>query len=603
MTRSVDPPAPDAPGRITYALRMYDLLITNGTIVDGSGGEPFVGDIAIRDGRIVGVGAPGSQGADAAEILDATGLLVTPGFVDIHTHYDGQVTWDPYLTPSSWHGVTTVVMGNCGVGFAPVHPDKRRWLVELMEGVEDIPGTALTEGMRWGWESFPEYLDFLDTMPRAVDVGAQVAHGPVRAYVMGDRGANNEPASPDDVEAMAAIVKEAIVAGALGFSTSRTLMHKALDGTPVPGTYADEAELFGIGKALAELDAGLFEVSPSGVAGENDGAFPEEVEWMRRLAKTIGRPVTFAMTQSNGAPELYKQVLAEAAAAAADGAKLVPQVAGRASGLLFGLDTTYHPFSGRPTYAGLAALPAAQKLERLRDPDVRAAILAERDGNSIGGILERMADRVWPFDERVDYEPPAEESVGYIAASAGRQADDVLYDMIVGAGPEQLFMVPMLNYASNSFEPLREMITHPNVVLGLADGGAHCAIICDASIPTTMLTHWTRDRTRGEKLPLPLVVRRQTRDTAELYGLLDRGVLAPGYKADVNVIDYENLRLHQPEIVYDLPGDARRLVQRADGYVATIVRGEVVLRDGEPTGALPGKVLRGAQPAPVEQHA
>jgi N-acyl-D-aspartate/D-glutamate deacylase len=578
---------------------MYDLLITNGTIIDGSGGEPYAGDVAITDGHIVGIGAPGSQGTEAREVIDAAGLIVTPGFVDIHTHYDGQVTWDPYLTPSSWHGVTTVVMGNCGVGFAPVLPDKRTWLVELMEGVEDIPGTALTQGMQWGWETFPEYLTFLESLPHAIDVGAQVAHGPVRAYVMGDRGAHNEPATPDDVARMAAIVKDAIASGALGFSTSRTLMHKALDGTPVPGTFADEAELFGIGQALAELDAGLFEVSPSGVAGENDGAFPEEVEWMSRLAKKIGRPVTFAMTQSHGAPRAYKAVLAAAEAAAADGAQIVPQIAGRASGLLFGLDTTYHPFSGRPSYTALAALPAAEKLERLRDPAVRAAILAERDEAGIGSLLERMADRIWPFTEAVDYEPPVEDSVGHIAERSGTSPDHVLYDMILSGSPQQLFMVPMLNYADNSFEPLREMLTHPNAVLGLADGGAHCAIICDASIPTTMLTHWTRDRTRGEKLPLPLVVKAQTRDTATLYGLLDRGLLAPGYKADVNIIDYDNLRLHQPEISYDLPGGARRLVQRADGYVATIVNGEVVLRHGEPTGALPGRVLRGAQPAPA----
>jgi N-acyl-D-amino-acid deacylase len=578
---------------------MYDLLITNGTIVDGSGGEPFTGDVAITGDRIAAVGAPGSLGTEAREVIDATGLLVTPGFVDIHTHYDGQVTWDPHLTPSSWHGVTTVVMGNCGVGFAPVHPEKRRWLVELMEGVEDIPGTALTEGMRWGWETFPEYLDFLESMPRAIDVGAQVAHGPVRAYVMGDRGAGNEVATPDDIAAMSAIVKEAIAAGALGFTTSRTMMHKALDGTPVPGTFADEAELFGIGQALAELKAGLFEVSPNGVAGENDTAVPQEVEWMGRLAKAIDRPVTFAMTQSNGAPRLYKEVLAAAEAAAAAGATLVPQVAGRASGLLFGLDTTYHPFSGRPTYAALADLPAGEKLARLKDPAVRAAILGERDENPMGSLLERMADRIWPFTDDVDYEPPVEESVGHIAEREGRRTDEVLYDMIVSSEAEQLFMVPMLNYADNSFEPLREMLTHPNVVLGLADGGAHCAIICDASIPTTMLTHWTRDRKRGEKLPLPLVVKRQTRDTAELYGLRDRGLLAAGYKADVNIIDYENLRLHKPEIVYDLPGDARRLVQRADGYVATILSGEVVMREGEPTGAMPGRVLRGAQPQPA----
>jgi N-acyl-D-aspartate/D-glutamate deacylase len=367
----------------------------------------------------------------------------------------------------------------------------------------------------------------------------------------------------------------------------------------VPGTFADEAELFGIGQALAELGAGLFEVSPNGVAGENDTAVPEEVEWMGRLAKAIDRPVTFAMTQSNGAPALYKDVLAAAEAAAASGATLVPQVAGRASGLLFGLDTTYHPFSGRPTYAGLADLSASDKLERLRDPDVRAAILAERDASGMASLLERMADRIWPFTDEVDYEPPVEDSVGHLAARTGRTPDEVLYDMIVSSSPQQLFMVPMLNYAENSFEPLREMLTHPNVVLGLADGGAHCAIICDASIPTTMLTHWTRDRSRGDKLPLPLVVKRQTCDTATLYGLLDRGLLAPGYKADVNVIDYDNLRLHQPEICYDLPGGARRLVQRADGYVATIVNGEVVLRDGEPTGALPGRVLRGAQQLPA----
>jgi N-acyl-D-aspartate/D-glutamate deacylase len=583
---------------------MHDLLITDGTVVDGSGGEPFTADVAVADGRITGVGEPGSLGTTARETIDAAGLLVTPGFVDIHSHYDGQVTWDPYLTPSSWHGVTTVVMGNCGVGFAPVHPDKREWLVALMEGVEDIPGTALTEGMRWGWESFPEYLDFIASMPHVMDVGTQIAHGPVRAYVMGERGARNEPASADDIARMAALVKEAIAAGALGFTTSRTSLHKALDGTPVPGTFANDDELFGIGAALGELGAGLFEVAPAGVAGDDDEGLPHEVAWMRRLSHAIGRPVTFGMTQSNTAPRLYQEILAEARAAAAAGDQVVPQVAGRASGLLFGLDTTYHPFAGRPTYAAMAGLAPAEKLARLRDPAVRAAILAEADAPGAPSLLERMADRIWPFTDAVDYEPPLEESVGHIAARTGRTPAEVLYDMIVAGTADELFMIPVNNYADNTFDALREMLTHPNAVLGLSDGGAHCAIICDASIPTSMLTHWTRDRTRGEKLPLAFVVKRQTRDTAVLYGLRDRGLLAPGYKADLNVIDYEHLALHKPEMAYDLPGGARRLVQRADGYVATIVSGEVVLRDGEATGALPGRILRGGQSDPqADPHA
>ena len=578
---------------------MHDLLITNGTIVDGSGGDPYVGDIALGGGLIVGIGAPGSQGADAHEVIDATGLLVTPGFVDIHSHYDGQVTWDPYLTPSCFHGVTTVVMGNCGVGFAPVAPDKRQWLSELMEGVEDIPGTALTAGMRWGWETFPEYLDFIDSTPHAMDIGTQIAHAPVRAYVMGERGAQNENASPDDIARMAAIVKEAIAAGALGFSTSRTMLHHALDGTPVPGTFATEDELFGIGNALRELGTGLFEVSPAGVAGEDDDSLPHEVEWMHKLSKTIGRPVTFGMTQGNNDTMLYRRILEATAAAAADGATVIAQVAGRASGLLFGMDTTYHPFKGRPTWDGLAALTADDKLAEMRNASVRTAILEERPENVAMSLLERMADRIWPIGDDLDYEPPLHTSVGAIAARTGRSTGDVLYDMILERPADALFMIPVNNYAHNTFDALHEMITHPQAVLGLADGGAHVAIICDASIPTTMLTHWTRDRTRGPKLSLPFVVKRQTHDTAALYGLHDRGLLCAGYKADVNIIDYDNLRLRMPEMAYDLPGGARRLVQKADGYVATIVSGAVVSRDGAFTGELPGRVLRGARPAPV----
>jgi N-acyl-D-amino-acid deacylase len=574
----------------------YDLVITNATLVDGSGGDTREADIAVRDGFITRVEGKGAlRNAKAGEVIDAAGHLVTPGFVDIHTHYDGQVTWDPYLSPSCWHGVTTAVMGNCGVGFAPVRPSEREWLVELMEGVEDIPGAALKQGMRWGWESFPEYLDFLDQTPRLFDVGTQVPHGPVRAYVMGDRGARNEPASSDDIAQMKAIVRDAISAGALGFSTSRTMLHKALDGEPVPGTYATEPELIGIGRALAELGAGVFECSPSGVAGENDAAFPGELTLLRNVAAAIGRPVAFNLTQSNSAPELYRELLDRAADAARAGVRLAPQVAGRASGLLFGLDTTYHPFAGRPTYAKLAALPRAEKLARLRDPLVRTAILTEADNSAMPSMLDRFPDRIWCLDDRVDYEPSVDTSLGRVAASMACSPAELLYDWMVGGDGSELFNVPMLNYAGNTFDALREMLVHPTSVLGLSDGGAHCAIICDASIPTSMITHWTRDRVRGERLPLEFVVHKQTRQTAELYGMYDRGLVAPGYKGDFNIIDYDALRLHKPETVHDLPGGARRLIQRADGYLATIVAGRVIARDGELTDELPGRIVRGAQ--------
>jgi N-acyl-D-aspartate/D-glutamate deacylase len=574
----------------------YDLVITNATLVDGSGGERRDADIAVRNGLIERVEAKGAlRTAKATEVLDATGHLVTPGFVDIHTHYDGQVTWDPNLSPSCWHGVTTVVMGNCGVGFAPVRPSEREWLVELMEGVEDIPGAALKQGMQWGWESFGEYIEFLDRTPRLFDVGTQVPHGPVRAYVMGERGARNEPATSDDIAQMKMIVRDAIAAGALGFSTSRTMLHKALDGEPVPGTFATEAELVGVARALTELGAGVFEVSPSGVAGENDAAFPGELELLRNVAAATGRPVAFNLTQSNTAPDLFRELLGRAADAAREGIRLAPQVAGRASGLLFGLETTYHPFAGRPSYAALNALSRAEKLARLRDPQVRGAILAEPDNPAMPSMLVRFPDRIWRLDDAVDYEPPVETSLGRVAAAMGCSPADLLYDWMTEGDGTQLFNVPMLNYAGNTFDALREMLVHPTSVLGLSDGGAHCAIICDASIPTSMITHWTRDRVRGERLPLEFVVHKQTRQTAELYGLLDRGLVAPGHRGDFNVIDYDALRLHKPETVHDLPGGARRLVQRADGYVATIVAGQVIARDGELTGALPGRMIRGAQ--------
>jgi N-acyl-D-amino-acid deacylase len=578
---------------------MFDLVITGGTIVDGTGTPPRPADIAVQDGVIARVTEPGGIVGEARESIDANGLLVTPGFVDIHTHYDGQATWDPFLSPSCWHGVTTVVAGNCGVGFAPAAPDKHEWLVGLMEGVEDIPGSALVEGLKWGWESFPEYLDALETMPRIMDIGTQVAHGPVRAYVMGERGANNEPATPEDIEQMATLVGDAVRAGALGFSTSRTLSHRAIDGEPVPGTYAAEDELFGIGRALRDVGAGLFEVAPSGVAGDDHIEPYKEIAWMQRLAKEIERPVTFGMNQTNTSPDEYLDLLDAAAVAAEAGGNLIPQVAGRATGLLFGLETTYHPFINRPTWQKLAGLPLSERLDCLRDPANRAAILSESDPLGRPNILEIYGDRTVVLTDDIDYEPAYEASVAAMAEKSGRTVFEELYDLITDSSAEQLFMIPILNYAHSSLDAVRAMIEHPQAVMGLADGGAHCAIICDASIPTTNVTIWTRDRTRGEKLPLEFIIQKQTRDTARLFGLHDRGVIAEGFKADLNVIDYDNLRVHQPQIVHDLPGGAKRLIQRADGYVATIVSGEVVMRNGEPTEARPGRVVRGEQLAPA----
>ncbi|MCF2527821.1 N-acyl-D-amino-acid deacylase family protein [Yinghuangia soli] len=569
---------------------MHDLVIRGGTVVDGTGAPARTADVAVADGRIAAVGSRSEVGAGRTEI-DADGALVTPGWVDIHTHFDGQVTWDELLTPACWHGVTTVVTGNCGVGFAPCKPDERRRLIELMEGVEDIPGTALHEGMQWAWESFPEYLDFLATRPLVMDFGTQISHGPVRTYVMGERGARNEPATPADIAAMAAIVREAMEAGALGFTTSRTIMHRAIDGEPVPGTYAAEDELFGIGAALKAAGHGVFEVAPAGVAGEDDLAASREVAWMRRLAAAIGRPVAYGMTQSNASPDLYRELLAETQAAADAGAEVWMQVAGRATGLIFSLETTYHPLRGRPSFDALLPLPIAERVARLRDPAVRAAILSESAAKF--SLLATFGDRIVPIGDEVDYEPAYEDSVAARAKREGRAPDAVLYDLMLERDGRRMFMIPILNYADGSLEPVREMLLHPRSVFGLGDAGAHCATISDASMTTTMLTHWARDRSRGDRLPLELAVKKMTADTSALYGLRDRGRIAPGLRADLNVIDLDRLRAHPPEVLYDLPGDCPRLIQRADGYVATAVAGRVTFREGEHTGELPGTLIRG----------
>jgi N-acyl-D-aspartate/D-glutamate deacylase len=576
---------------------MRDLIVRGGTIVDGTGAALFTGDFAVDDGRVSAVGDLG--GERAREEIDADGLVVTPGFVDLHTHYDGQATWDPLLAPSCWHGVTTIVMGNCGVGFAPAHPDQREWLVQLMEGVEDIPGTALHAGINWAWETFPEFLDALDRMPRALDIGTQVPHGAVRAYVMGERGARNEPATSDDIGRMASIVREGMRAGALGFSTSRTILHRAVDGEPVPGTYAAEDELFGLGRVLGELGTGLFELAPAGVMGEDLLAPAKEADWMRRLSAEIGRPVTFAMGQHNLEPDQWRELLARTSEAATEGAQLFGQVSGRPLNLLIGFQTI-HPFSNRPSYQAIADLPLAERIVHLRDAEVRARILAEKAApHPLDAVVGQSADRIFAIGEPPNYEPPESESVRATAARLGRGEDEVLYDLMLGHDGRELLMFAIMGYAHYSLDDMREMILHPQARLGLSDGGAHCGVICDASIPTFMISHWTRDRSRGERLPLELVVRKLARDTAALYGLEDRGVLAPGYKGDLNVIDYDRLDLRLPELVHDLPGGARRLVQQSVGYTAPVVAGQVTFRDGEETGARPGRLVRGARPAPA----
>ena len=576
---------------------MFDLLIRNGTVVDGTGSDRFTADVAITDGVIVAVGS--NLEGEAREVIDATGLLVTPGFVDVHTHYDGQVTWDETLEPTSLHGVTTLVMGNCGVGFAPVKPGTEDWLIQLMEGVEDIPGAALSEGIEWDWETFPEYLDALDKRRWSVDVGTQIPHGSVRAYVMGERGARNEAASPAEIEAMAELVQEAVEAGALGVSTSRTIGHRAMDGEPVPGTFAAEDELFALGRALRDGGGGVFELAPAGAAGLDLVAPMREVDWMRRLSTETGQPVTFAMLQVPGAPDLWKEQMAASLAATEEGARLYPQVAGRPFGVLVGFQTA-HPFMLRPTYQALAHLPIEERVAELQRPEVRAAILSEENAERQGSVHEGVAmlvagmlHNLYVLGDPPNYEPTRERSVGAIAEANGVSAEEVAYDAFLAEDGKALLMAPLYNYVDSNHDVIREQLTHPQAVVGLGDGGAHCGLICDASLPTTMISHWTRDRHRGEQLPLEWVVRKQTKDTAELFGMGDRGTIEVGRRGDINIIDHDKINLRTPELVHDLPAGGRRLIQKAEGYVATIVAGEITRKQGEDTGARPGRLVRG----------
>lgn len=583
---------------------MHDLVIRGGLMVDGTGAEPVEADVAIDNGLITAVGP---DLGEARHEIDARGRWVTPGFVDIHTHYDAQATWDPHLLPSGWHGVTTTVFGNCGVGFAPAKPDRREWLIGLMEGVEDIPGAALSEGIQWNWETFPEYLDALESTPLAMDIGTHVPHGAVRAYVMGERGARNEAATGDDIQKMYQIVREGLEAGALGFSTSRTLGHRASDGEPVPGTFANEDELFGIGQALGDTGLGVFELAAAGAAGEVGGDAPDdalrEIEWMHRLSAEIARPVSFALLQLDSQPDQWRELLDICEKTKVDGANVVAQFAARPFGILSGHQTEANLFLNRPAYAEIAHLPLPERVARLKDPAVRERILgSERveDGPVLGAILDvpEMLWKVFPMGDPPDYEPPPESSIAGIAEKENRPAQEVLYDYMLKDEGRELLLLTFFNYSDGDLGPSLEMIEHDQTVLSLGDGGAHCGIICDASLTTFMLAHWVRDRSRGPRVPLEQSIHRMTQHTAQLYGLLDRGVLAPGYKADVNIIDPEKVQLRRPEMAHDLPSGARRLLQRADGYCATLVSGEVVMQDGNPTEARPGRLIRGHQDAP-----
>ncbi len=571
---------------------MFDTVIRGGTIVDGSGAPRFTGDVGITDGKIAEVG--GKLGAGKREV-DASGALVTPGWVDVHTHYDGQVTWDPYLSPSTDHGVTSVVMGNCGVGFAPVRPDKHDWLISVMEGVEDIPGTVLAEGIQWEWESFPEYLDALARKPRALDVGAQIPHSALRTYVMGERGITHDEATPDDIAQMVQLVREGLSAGALGFSTSRTLIHKYQQRKYPPGTFASPDEILGIARTMGEVGHGVFQMT------SNHTQMETEVPWMAEVARQNRLPVAFALVQTDQTPHTWKKLLAALDEAQAQDIPLYGAVAGRPAGILMAWLGSTHPFMAHPLWQSLAPLSWEQKLARLRDPAVRAQLTDDSAMRKAAEFDSRLAyltqsfHKMYALGAEPDYEPAQEHSIAAIAQRENRSPLQIAYDMLMAQDGKGIIYFPSFNYAYNDLSQLHTQLQHPRTMMSLADGGAHCGYICDVSMPTYMLTHWVRDRKRGPTLPLELMVQRQTRDTAAIYGLHDRGVLQPGYVADVNIIDFDRLRIPPPYVAFDLPAGGRRLVQTAEGYRATFKAGQAIMENGERTGALPGRLLRGPQ--------
>ena len=566
----------------------HDLVIRGGFVVDGSGAPGREADIAIRAGKVVQVGEV--SGARREEI-DAKGKLVAPGFVDIHTHYDGQVTWGDALSPSSNHGVTTAIMGNCGVGFAPVHTHDHDRLIRLMEGVEDIPFPVLAEGLPWNWESFPDYLDSLEDRKFDIDFGAQLPHAALRVYVMGDRGANREDATDADIAAMASLAKSAVKAGALGFSTSRTLNHRTSDGQPTPTLTASEKELTGIAMALGEAGKGVLQF----VSDFNDPQ--KEAAMLRRIVERSGRPLSVSLAQADVAPEGWKLLLGEIEKASAEGLDMRAQVGPRPVGLLLGLELTLNPFSGHPVYQSIANQPFEQRLAALRDPDFRTRLLNDEPDaeNPFVKSILRSFGKMFVLGDPPDYEPTDDKTVAAIARARGTTPEAVALDLMLQDEGRGMLYLPFLNYAQGSLDPVKTMLESPASLPGLSDGGAHVGMICDGSFPTTLLTHWGRDRSRGDTLPLEFLIKRQSHDTAAWVGLKDRGLLKPGYRADLNVIDFDNLTLHTPYIVHDLPAGGRRLMQKADGYEATVVAGEIIQRHGGTTGAKPGRLVRGAR--------
>lgn len=570
-----------------------DMLIRGGTIVDGSGGEPFNGDVAILDGRILAVGR---FDGSADEVIDATGLTVTPGFVDIHTHYDGQAIWSDRLSPSSSHGVTTVVTGNCGVGFAPCRAEDHDRLIRLMEGVEDIPGVVMAEGLSWDWESFPGYLDALEARPRDIDVAALLPHSPLRVFVMGERGARREAATAQDREKMRAITREALDAGAIGFATSRLLIHRTKAGEHIPTYQADVEELKAIAGVMGEAGTGVLQL----VLDAPFASWPEELAHLLAVAEDSGRPATFTLGTANKGEPVWREALRICDEANARGLSISPQVLPRPIGMICGFELSTHPFCLCPSYQAIASLPLSGQLAYLRDPEFRNRMISETpdEGHPLA-MMTRNWDWIFPLSDPPNYEPAAETSIGAQARARGVRPEEVACELLMngGAGDGMLYNT-LGNFYEGELSEIYDLINHPGVVMGLGDGGAHYAAICDASYPTFLLTYWTRDRD-GPRLGIAQAVQALSSRPAETMGLNDRGRIAPGYKADINVIDLDALRLHAPHVRHDLPGGGRRLDQAATGFVATIVSGRVIRRDDAPTDERPGRVVRGAQAAPV----
>ena len=562
----------------------YDLVIRSGSVIDGTGQQPFTADVAIKDGKIAATGRVSGHGDRE---VNADGALVTPGFVDIHTHYDGQATWSNRMSPSSHHGVTSVVMGNCGVGFAPVRPTDHDLLIELMEGVEDIPGVALSEGLSWEWESFPDYLDYLSKRQFDMDICAQLPHAAMRVYVMGQRGADREPATTEDIIEMRRLTEEAIRAGALGFTSSRTLNHRSSKGEPTPTLQAEHDELVGMANALHTIGYGVMEM----ISDFED--LDTEFELLKSMVGSAGRPMSISLAQGIS-DHGWRKILNKIEHANDAGYKMRGQVAPRPIGILLGLTTTLSPFTTRPSFTEVAHLPLDERVLAMADPGRKARILAEPTGKGFGTMFRLMDEgrKIWLMTDPPNYEPNPEDSLNAQAIARGLDPWSYIYDVLLENNGRSLLYTPFANYAQNNLDCCRDMILHKDTVMGLGDGGAHVGTICDASFITSLITHWGRDRVRGEKIDLPTLIKCQSRDTARAVDLTDRGTLEPGMKADVNIIDFENLSVRLPEIVNDLPAGGARLQQRADGYLMTIVNGEPTYIEGEETDSLPGRLVR-----------